>query len=196
VKAYVLASLNLLQFKITVNSWFGQLVSRLTTDAWVQYQASSCEICGEQSDSGTGFSPCTSVFPCQYHSIIAPYSFIHLPHTLYNVSLPVLQFSPVSIIPLLLHTHLDLKDTIIIKPNVRILGTFIRTNAVLVIRVTGTKITVTFSGFNLPHSICAFYVIPTKHWYYFRTHDETPFCLKIDALGCSQDCFSLFTCCV
>jgi hypothetical protein len=34
-----------------------------------------------------------------------PYSFIHLPPTLYNVSLPVLQFSPVSIIPSMLHTH-------------------------------------------------------------------------------------------
>jgi hypothetical protein len=45
------------------------------------------------------------VFSCQYHSTIAPYSFIHLPHTLYNVFLPVLQFSPVSIIPPLLHTH-------------------------------------------------------------------------------------------
>ena len=46
------------------------------------------------------------VFPCQYHSTIAPYSFIRLPPTLYNVFLPVLQFSPVSIIPPLLHTHL------------------------------------------------------------------------------------------
>jgi len=44
-------------------------------------------------------------FPCQYHSTIAPYSSIRLPPTLYNVSLPVLQFSPVSIIPPLLHTH-------------------------------------------------------------------------------------------
>jgi len=51
------------------------------------------------------FSPCTSVFPCQYHSTIAPYSFIHLPPMLYNVFIPVLQFSPVSIIPPLLHTH-------------------------------------------------------------------------------------------
>jgi hypothetical protein len=55
---------------------------------------------------GTGFSASTSVFPCQYHSTNAPYSFIHLPHTLYNVFLQVLQFSPVSIIPLMLHTHL------------------------------------------------------------------------------------------
>ena len=51
------------------------------------------------------FSLSTSFFPCQYHSTIAPYSFIHLPPTLYTVFLPVLQFSPVSIIPPLLHTH-------------------------------------------------------------------------------------------
>jgi len=51
------------------------------------------------------FSPSTSVFPCQHYSTIAPYSFIHLPPTLYNVFFPALQFSPVSIIPPLLHTH-------------------------------------------------------------------------------------------
>jgi hypothetical protein len=33
------------------------------------------------------------VFPCQYHSTNATYSFIHLPPTLYIVFLPVLQFS-------------------------------------------------------------------------------------------------------
>ena len=44
-------------------------------------------------------------FPCQYHSTIAPYSFIYLPPALYNVFLPALQYSPVSIIPPLLHTH-------------------------------------------------------------------------------------------
>ena len=37
--------------------------------------------------------------------IIFPRSSIHLQPTLYNVFLPVLQFSPVSIIPPLLHTH-------------------------------------------------------------------------------------------
>jgi len=42
------------------------------------------------------FFPSTSVFPCQYHSTNAPYPFIHLPPTVYNVSLPVLQF-PLSV---------------------------------------------------------------------------------------------------
>ena len=51
------------------------------------------------------FSLNTSVFPCQYRSTIAPHSSIYLPPTLYNVFLPVLQFSPVSTIPPLLHTH-------------------------------------------------------------------------------------------
>ena len=51
------------------------------------------------------FSPRTSGFPCQYHSTIAPYSFTHLPPSMYNVSLPVLLFSSVTIIPPLLHTH-------------------------------------------------------------------------------------------
>ena len=35
-------------------------------------------------------------FPCQYFSHISPYSSIHLPPTLYNVFLPVLQF-PLSV---------------------------------------------------------------------------------------------------
>jgi len=51
------------------------------------------------------FSPSTSVFPCQYHSTNDPSPFIHLQPTLYNVCLPVLQFSPVSTIPPMLHTH-------------------------------------------------------------------------------------------
>jgi len=45
------------------------------------------------------------IFPCQYHSSIAPYTFNHLQHTLYNFSLPVFPFPPVSTIPSLLHTH-------------------------------------------------------------------------------------------
>jgi len=45
-------------------------------------------------------------FPCQYHSTNAPYSFTHLPPSLYNVFLPVLQF-PLSVsfhqCPILIH---------------------------------------------------------------------------------------------
>ena len=106
----------------------------VTVGAWVQFQASPIWGCGRQSGTWMGFSDNTSVFPCQYrstvapysfiyhqrcimffsqnlsfpcqyHSTIAPYSFIHLPPMLCNVFLPALQFSPVSIIPPLLHTH-------------------------------------------------------------------------------------------
>jgi hypothetical protein len=62
-----------------------------------------------------------SSFPCQYHSTNAPYSFINLPPTLYNVFLPVLQF-PLSIIQPLLHTHLHVNTTVITKTNGRSLG--------------------------------------------------------------------------
>ena len=51
------------------------------------------------------FSPSTKVFPCHCHSTIPAHSFIHLPLTLCYDYLPVIQFSPVSVIPPLLHTH-------------------------------------------------------------------------------------------
>jgi len=86
--------------------WLSSWVTGLSPQRTIlKPRASPCKFCGRQSGPGTLFSPNTSVFPCQYHSTIAPYSFIHLPPTLYNVFLPVLHFSPVSIIPLLLHTH-------------------------------------------------------------------------------------------
>jgi hypothetical protein len=56
-----------------------QAVSRqpLTAEARVRSRISPCGICGAQSDIGTGFSPNSSVLPCQYHSTGAPY---HIPY--------------------------------------------------------------------------------------------------------------------
>jgi hypothetical protein len=41
---------------------------RLLAEARVRSRVSPCGICGRQSGTGTGFSPSTLVFPCQFHS--------------------------------------------------------------------------------------------------------------------------------
>jgi hypothetical protein len=50
-----------------------QAVSRrfLTAEARVHDRVSLCEICDGQSGNGTGFSPSSSIFRCQYLSTVA-----------------------------------------------------------------------------------------------------------------------------
>ena len=79
-------------------------------------------------------------FPCQYHSNNAPYSFIHLPPTLYNVFLPVLQFFPVSIISTFLQNHHN-PNTALIRTSGRNLGTLKIRNALSYIEEQGSSFT-------------------------------------------------------
>jgi len=52
---------------------------------WFQTHASQHVICDGQSDTGTGFTLSTSVFPCQCQSTNAKHSFIHLSSMIHNL---------------------------------------------------------------------------------------------------------------
>jgi hypothetical protein len=57
--------------------WFRWLFSGpLTTEARIRALVSVCEMFGGQSGTGKGFSSSSSVFPRQYHSIVALHSYI------------------------------------------------------------------------------------------------------------------------
>jgi hypothetical protein len=60
--------------KVSHGRAMAQAVSRQppTAEARVRSRINRCDICGGQSGSGTGFSPSSSVFPCQLHSTGAP----------------------------------------------------------------------------------------------------------------------------
>ena len=58
-----------------------------TTETQFQTQASPCKISGECRGTGTGFSPNTSVFTCEYHSTNVPHTHsIKLSPMLYKLS--------------------------------------------------------------------------------------------------------------
>jgi hypothetical protein len=58
--------------------WLTQAVNRrpLTAVARSRSLVSPCGICGGQSDTGKSLSSSSTVFTCQYHSTVAPHSYI------------------------------------------------------------------------------------------------------------------------
>jgi hypothetical protein len=61
--------LNVLTYYSHLGRAMAKVVSRRTLTA--ETRVNPCGICGGQSGTGTGFSPNSSVFPCQYNSKVA-----------------------------------------------------------------------------------------------------------------------------
>jgi hypothetical protein len=67
-----------INFKIFIRGYDGRTMAQAvnrrphTAEARFRSRVSICGVCGGQSGTGTGFSPSTPVFPCQFHSTGAP----------------------------------------------------------------------------------------------------------------------------
>jgi hypothetical protein len=70
--------LMILMMTLTIGHAMSQAVSRRPVNAEfrVRGQVSPCGMCGGQNGTETDFSPSSSVFLCQYHSIMALYTHI------------------------------------------------------------------------------------------------------------------------
>jgi hypothetical protein len=66
-----------LKYSLTIDCAMIQAVSLrpLTTEAWIRSQGSTCDICGGQSGTGTGFSPSAMYigFPTMFHDHFRQY---------------------------------------------------------------------------------------------------------------------------
>jgi hypothetical protein len=65
------------KFSVRVIVFLGRAMAQavnhrpLIAEAWVRARDNRYRMCGGQGGTGTGFSPSSSVFPCQYHSTVA-----------------------------------------------------------------------------------------------------------------------------